>query len=132
MGKIKGIHHVALKVKPESYDKAVKFYTDILEMETVRSWGEAPYFACMISTGDNSTMEILANDGADSVNAGPLPHIAFETDFVDELTEKVRAAGYEITVEPKDVTLPASPPYPIRVAFCRGAGNEEIEFFKVY
>ncbi len=132
MAKIKGIHHVALKVKPENYEKAVKFYTDILEMKMVRSWGEAPYFCCMISTGDNSTMEILANDEADSSHDGPLQHIALETDFVDELTEKVRAAGYEITVEPKDVSLPSEPPYPIRVAFCYGAGHELIEFFKVY
>lgn len=129
---IKGVHHVAVKVVPEKYDETVKFYTEILGMKMVRAWGEGNGRCSMISTGDNTVMEILSNPEADSAHAGPLPHIAFETDFVDELVEKVRAAGYEITDEPKDVSIPCEQPYPIRVAFCYGPAHEHIEFFKVY
>lgn len=132
MGMIKGIHHVALKVKPAKYDETIKFYTEILEMEPVRGWGEGDSRALMVSTGDNSVMEIMSNAEADDAHPGPLPHIAFETDHVDELVAKVREAGYKITVEPQDMSLPCAEPYPIRIAFCIGAANEEIEFFKVY
>ena len=43
-----------------------------------------------------------------------------------EKMERVRQAGYEIAVEPKDVELAGSP---IRIAFCWGPMGEYIEFF---
>lgn len=43
--------------------------------------------------------------------------------------EAVRAAGYEVFVEPKDIEIASEIPFPARIAFCRGPVGEEIEFF---
>ena len=48
---------------------------------------------------------------------------------VDELVEKVRNAGYKVSVEPKDVDMQTDPVFPIRVAFVEGPLHESIELF---
>ena len=125
---IHGTHHVALKACGEAeYNKVVAFYKDILGMPAIRSWGAGDTAGIMLSTG-NSIMEIMAT-GEDSPAQGPLRHIAFSTCDVDACVAAVRAAGYEITIEPKDIVIPAENPYPVRIAFCIGALGEEVEFF---
>ena len=42
----------------------------------------------------------------------------------------VAEAGYEITVEPKNVVIPSAEPYPARIAFFIGPLGEEIEVFQ--
>jgi len=130
--KITGVHHIALRPSPDNFDKTVKFYGELLGMEEVCSWGEGTGRVSMLSTGDNSVMEILSTEGAvNPLPTGAIDHMAFATEMVDELVETVRNAGYEITVEPKDVSLPSNPPMPIRIAFCKGPIGELVEFFHV-
>ena len=50
-------------------------------------------------------------------------------DDVDEIIDKVKAAGYEVFVEPNDKVILSEPEYPIRMAFCFGPLGEQIEFF---
>ncbi len=126
---IKGIHHAGLKPAREQYDKTVGFYTELLGMAPVRSWVKEGNRGVMIDTG-NGLMEIIEQPEAAPSGIGSPEHLAFGVSDVDALTEAVRAAGYEILVEPKNITLPSEPPYPIRVAFCRGAAGEKIEFFE--
>ena len=83
----------------------------------------------MLSTGD-AMLEIFAN-GTDLPGQGALRHLAFAVENVDDCVNAVRAAGYEITIEPKDIVIASTPPYPARIAFCIGPVGEEIEFFKV-
>ena len=123
-----GTHHVALKACGEiEYNKTVAFYKDTLGMPFIRSWGAGASAGIMLSTG-NSIMEIMAS-GEDSPGQGALRHIAFSTADVDACIAAVRAEGYEVTVEPKDVVIPAEKPYPVRIAFCIGPLGEEVEFF---
>ena len=42
----------------------------------------------------------------------------------------VREAGYEVFIEPRDIVIASEPPFPARIAFCRGPLQEEIEFFQ--
>ena len=46
--------------------------------------------------------------------------------YFDEIE---KAGGYEVIVEPNDKIMESEPPYPFRMAFCRGPLGEEIEFF---
>ncbi len=124
---IQGVHHVALKPTAEQYEKTVDFYTRLLGMEVVSRWGDEKRPCLFISCGDNTCMEILGSE-TEIAPGGPLCHIAFATDKVDELIEAVRAEGYPIKVEPKDGDLGGKP---IRIAFCYGPVGEEIEFFCV-
>ena len=76
----------------------------------------------------NSCIEIFLN-GTKSVGEGCIRHFAFATDHVDELVEKVRNAGYRVSVEPKNVDMKTNPVSPIRVAFIEGLLHESIELF---
>ncbi len=126
MGMIKGVHHIAVKPTAEQYEKTVEFYTQLLGMEIKKSWGDPERPCLMVSCGDNTCMEILGSD-SEIPAGGPLAHIAFATDKVDELIEKVREAGYQVTNEPADANLGGDTP--IRIAFFYGPTNEHIELF---
>ena len=125
---ITGTHHISLKAHgTEEFEKALHFYHDILGMPYVRRWGEGTDAGAMLDTG-NSLMEISAN-GDLCKESGSIRHFALATSQVDKAVELVREAGYQITTEPSDVTVPSQPPFPLRMAFCIGPCGEEIEFF---
>ena len=124
-----GIHHVAIKTRPSDFDRVVSFYTDILGMKRVRGWGAGDSRCIMISTGGESVLEIMSTADGDVPAFGLYRHVAYRADDVDGITEKVRAAGYQIEQEPGDVTIDCGEPYRLRVAFCRGPLGEQIEFF---
>lgn len=126
MGKITGVHHIAVKPTAEQYKKTVEFYTELLGFEVKQSWGDPQWPCLMVSCGDNSCMEILGSE-TEIPAGGPLAHIAFSTgDGLDEVVEAVRAAGYPIKSEPQDLELCGKP---IRNAFFVGPTGEEIELF---
>ena len=128
--KITGIHHVAIKCCGiEEYEKTVEFYHGILGMPIARTWGEGENVGIMIDTGAG-LFEIFAN-GKDHPEAGALRHIALAVDDTDDCVAAVRNAGYEITMEPGDICIASTPPYPARIAFCKGPVGEEVEFFCV-
>ena len=127
---VNGIHHAALKCSsPEEFEKAIRFYRDILGLETARTWGEGKASGIMFDTGCG-IIEIFA-DADCPLGQGAVRHFALATDDVDACARAVREAGYEITVEPDDIVIPSNPPLPIRMAFCIGPVGEEIEFFHV-
>ena len=121
---IKGLHHISLKCKTkEELEKAKDFYLNILGFKIVREWPEG----IMIDFG-NGQLEIF-NNGEGIKTKGALRHIAFATDDVDEMSEKVKAAGYEVFIEPKEITINSDPEFHARMSFCFGPLGEEIEFF---
>lgn len=126
MGKITGVHHVAVFPTAEQYKETVDFYTKLLGFEVKQSWGNPETPCMMVSCGDNSCMEIIPAE-TPAVPGGPLKHIAFSTgDGLDEVVEAVRAAGYTIKSEPNDLELCGKP---IRNTFFFGPTGEEIELF---
>ena len=128
--KITGIHHIALKAKGlEAFSRMVAFYHDILGLPIVRTWGSSENPAMMLDTGAG-LLELFAN-APDELSAGALRHMAFAVEDTDACIEAVRAAGYQITMEPTDIVIASEPPYPARIAFCIGPVGEEVEFFHV-
>lgn len=123
-----GIHHVALKCDGTAeFEKTLHFYQDVLGLEPVRSWGEGENAGAMLSTGDG-LLEIFAS--GKKLPQGAIRHFALRTERVDDCVAAVRAAGYPITVEPKDIVIASNPPFPARIAFCTGPVGEAIEFFQ--
>ena len=121
---IQGIHHVSLKcADPAAYERAKRFYIDVLGLRLYREWDAG----CMLAS-DSGRIEIFHN-GPGVTEVGAVRHFALACDDVDGAAAAVKAAGYEVFIEPKDVLLPSSPPIRARIAFCRGPLNEEIEFF---
>ena len=126
--KICGVHHIALKACGlEDYEKTVRFYHEILGMPIVRTWGTGENVGIMLDTGAG-LMEIFAN-AKEYPGQGAIRHMAFAVKDVDDCVEAVRAAGYQIIVEPKDIEFKSEIPYYARIAFCIGPVGEEIEFF---
>lgn len=82
----------------------------------------------MLDTGAG-LIEIF-NNGEDSQEQGVIRHFALATGDVDTCVKAVREAGYEVFIEPKDIVIASEPPFPARIAFCRGPLQEEIEFFR--
>ena len=122
---ITGIHHISMKCgTEEEYRKAREFYVNILGFTVRREWPEG----MMIDTG--SGLLEIGNNQAGIRDIGALRHIAFRTDDADGITEKVRAAGYEVFIEPKDIVFHSDPEYPARIAFCYGPLGEQVEFFQ--
>ena len=122
---ITGIHHVSLKCgTTKEFEKAKDFYLDVLGFAPVREWPEG----IMIDSG-NGLLEIFCN-GPGVKSIGAVRHIAFGTDDVDGVIEKVKAAGYEVFIEPNDIVIRSDPPFPARMAFCWGPLGEELEFFQ--
>lgn len=124
MSNITGIHHVSTKCStPEEYEKSVKFYSEVLELPIVRTWDKGTMF----DTG-SGLMEIF-NDGTGALPQGCIRHFAFAVKDVDSIANRVKEAGYEVFIEPKDIVIPSEIPFPARIAFCHGPLGEDIEFF---
>lgn len=125
MSLVKGIHHVSMKCcNEQEYNKVIKFYNEVLQLEVVRKWDAG----VMFDTG-NGIIEVF-NNGDTKAEKGIIKHFAFATDNVDQCIERVKDAGYEVFVEPKDIEIASIPPFPVRIAFCKGPLGEEIEFFQ--
>jgi len=121
---IKGIHHISMKCETaEELVKVKEFYLEILGLKICREWDGG----LMLDTG-NGLIEIFTNQAGEH-QLGVIRHMALLTDDVDSIVSKVKDAGYEVFVEPNDVDIPATPIYPIRMAFCYGPLGEQIEFF---
>ena len=122
---ITGIHHIALKCRnEEEYAKERDFYLNILGLSLKREWQGG----MMVDTGAG-LLEIFAS-GGDDRGQGLIRHFALASDNVDEMVEKVKAAGYNVFVGPMDIVIQSDPPFPARMAFCFGPIGEEIEFFQ--
>lgn len=126
-----GFHHVCLKTR--DWDRTLAFYCGVLGCKERITWRQAPQRAGMFDTGDGNYIEIFEDLAYPAAPNGAIFHFAFRTTRIDEVTNLVRAAGYKITIEPKDVTLATTNgagPVPIRVSFCEGPNGESIEFFQ--
>jgi glyoxylase I family protein len=123
-----GFHHIAIKVR--DFDATVKFYKEGFGFEERLSWGEGVGRAILLDTGDGNYLEVFAGGPKVLKPEGSIIHMAFRTDDVNKAIEAARAAGAEITVEPKDIMISNNPPIPVRIAFCKGPDGEILEFFQ--
>ena len=120
---ISGVHHIAMKCGKEEIERVRNFYIDTLEMKVRREWPDG----IMLDAG-NCLLEVFTN-GNGVKEIGALRHIAFATDDVDGIIQRVKDAGYEVFIEPMDKEMKSNPVYPFRMAFCYGPLGEEVEFF---
>ena len=131
-----GFHHVALKV--HDFDRVVGMYIAGLGFKEKIRWGAGDGRGIMLDTGAGDYLEIFAGGPAvlpaaagPMAHAGPTIHFAIRTPDTDAATARAVAAGFTVTVPPKDVTIPSAPqPTPIRISFVAGPAGEMIEFFQ--
>lgn len=121
---IQGLHHISMKTCSDAeYEKARRFYAETLGLSVIKECD-----ACILLDTDSGIVEIFRN-GTEPMQQGVIRHFAFAVDDTDACIETVRAAGYTIKLEPKDVQIGGDAAFPARVGFCIGPLGEEIEFF---
>ena len=126
---ITGIHHVSMKCcSLAEFSRTVDFYHRTLGLPVLRRWGSDEQPAVMLECG-SGVIEIFA-DATEELPQGCIRHFALATPDVDACAKAVQAAGYEITVLPKDIEIESQPVFSARIAFCIGPLGEEIEFFQ--
>lgn len=125
-----GFHHVSIKVR--DLGKSIKFYREGLGFVERFSWGQAPRRTVLLDTGDGNYFEISQGDQGQVGVEGFFRHVALRTDDCEAALESARAAGAEVTVETREVTLPTEPPMQLRIAFFKGPDGELIELFQEY
>jgi glyoxylase I family protein len=125
-----GFHHVAIRTS--NWDRSLEFWQKGMGFEPAVQWGEAPRRAIMLDTGDGNYLEIFERDpvpeGVPSEAA--ILHFCLRTDDCDAALERARAAGAEVTVEPKTVAIFGEPKIPVRLAFFKGPDGEICELFQ--
>lgn len=125
-----GFHHVAIRTA--NWERSLRFWQEGMGFHPAVQWGEAPRRACMLDTGDGNYLEIFERDplpDGPSEQAAIL-HFCFRTDHCDAALERARAAGADVTVEPKDVAVFGEPKIPVRLAFFKGPDGEICELFQ--
>lgn len=143
-----GTHHLAVQAR--DWDASLRFYRDVLGMTEAASFtGGTGQRIMLLDIGDGSHIELFeplhepsleprleqpSEPGSTAPTAGDDPtsallHFAFATADARAATEHVRDAGYEITVEPKEVNLGG---LEVTVAFFKGPSGELLEFFQVH
>jgi glyoxylase I family protein len=129
MATISGFHHTA--IRSTNFDAVQAFYTEALGLKLKITWGEAPKRGMMLDAGDGNYVEVFERTESASELESALMHFALRTDDVVAMTEKARAAGAEITMEPKEITIDSSAgPIPVKISFFKGPAGEVVELFE--
>lgn len=132
-----GFHHIALRAY--DFDKTLDFYINGLGFQKKHGWGEdgrskgePDSRAAMLDTGDGNYLEVFAGGKGqpEDVPEGALLHFAIRSQDIPGTTERARAHGAVVTMEPKKVTPAHSErPLEFHISFVRGPNGEVIEFF---
>lgn len=125
-----GMHHVAVQTR--DWDASLKLYRDVLGMPIVAEFGSPERKIILLDMGDGSHMELFQPTATSPKENDPAPndpviHFALATTDTRAALERVRAEGYEITMEPRDLDLGV---LNVTIAFFKGPAGEVIEFFQ--
>jgi glyoxylase I family protein len=128
-----GFHHVCVKTR--DWEGTQRFYREVLGCTEKIAWRlrGTGHRAVMLDTGNGNYMEVFEDPEFAATGDGGVAHFALRTTRLDDVAERLRAAGVNINVEPKEITLPTTNgvgPVPIRIFFCEGPNGEVIEFFQ--
>ena len=126
------LHHVTIQARDLA--ASLRFYQNVLGMEIVAEFGSPGRKIIMLDVGDGSHVELF-EPTADTPKVGnpaandPIIHLALATSDAKAAAERVRQAGYEITIEPKAITVGSAE---ATITFCKGPNGEAIEFLQMH
>ena len=127
-----GFHHIAIRVA--DWDKSIRFYCDGLGFTKKIEWDQEPTRAAMLDTGAGNYLEIFERRNSPTATGNEpelnILHLCFRADDCAAAVEKARAAGGEVTVEPKKPEPFQKIGVDATIAFIKGPDGEIVEFFQ--
>ena len=126
-----GFHHVAIRTA--HWEKSLTFYTEGLGFHVRIEWGEAPRRAVMLDTGDGNYLEVFERDvlsDGPSDDSAAILHFALRAADCVAATERARAAGAVVTLEPKVPEPFTKLGLKTKISFVKGPDGEIVEFFE--
>jgi len=125
-----GFHHIALKVA--DFEKAYRFYTEVLGLEEFASWPAGENRIALLDMGDGRYLELFGGGTAEDELNQRYIHFAFAAPDVKAAYDMAVAGGAVPVKEPFVKSVDAVPEkLTLNCAFVRGMGGEELEFFKI-
>lgn len=128
--KIKGIHHVCLRVP--DLEATAKFYREALDAELVAEWGTEGEedHAYILDLGTGDYLEIFGS--ATPYSLGKWQHVAVWTDDMEASCQKALAHGAKECTKPAVSHIPtrSGQIVHIKYGFIEGPGGEVIEFIQ--
>ena len=126
---IQSIHHISLET--DSWDESLRFYTEILELTpAAKASGETRRMQ-LLDTGGNVFLELCEltekRTKLPDPKSGHWMHLAFRVSDTAGLMDKVKAAGYEVTLETRTIH---SGEFHAVIGFFKGPQGELIEAFQ--
>jgi glyoxylase I family protein len=127
-----GTHHIAVQTR--DLEASLHFYRDVLGMNIVAESGLPERKIILLDIGDGSHVELFAPTADTPTADSPAPndpiiHFALVTTNTRSAIEHVRQAGYEVTMEPKEIELVGRK---ATIAFFKGPNGEMVEFFQTH
>ena len=126
-----GFHHVAIQAR--DWEASLKLYRDDLGMPIVAEFGSPERRIVLLDMGDGCYVELFQPTSDTPPSDSPAPndpvtHFAMTTTDIADTIEHVRAAGYNVTLEPTRLNLGD---LDVTIAFFDGPNGESIEFLQV-
>lgn len=110
--------HIGIKVL--DIEKTKKFYTEVLDCKIIKDY-QYPTSNLVFLDANGTIIELIYKKGNEARNLGPIEHIAFKVEDLDQKIQELKEHGIEIDGEPRIVGS-------ARIAFIEGPNFERFEF----
>lgn len=114
--------HIGIKVMDMEVSK--KFYTEILECKIIKDY-QYPDSNLVFLDANGTIIELIYKPINEPRSIGPVEHIAFKVDSLEEKMALLAERGIEVLGEPRIVGK-------ARIIFFDGPNNERFEFVERY
>jgi catechol 2,3-dioxygenase-like lactoylglutathione lyase family enzyme len=127
---ITGVHHISMET--DNWEKSLQFYENLLGLKPAGKGSAEKRRLQLLDAGGNVCVELTEltqkRTGDDVEKAARWAHLAFRVSDTAALMKKVKAAGYEVTM---DTTTIHSGDLNAVIGFFKGPQDELIESFQV-
>lgn len=110
--------HIGIKVLDIEASK--KFYSEVLECKIIKDY-KYPNANLVFLDAHGTIIELIHKEENEARTIGPIEHIAFKVDSLDEKMAQLEAQGIKILGEPRVVGK-------ARIVFFDGPNGERFEF----